>query len=682
MRLVNTRTLAIHEFVGRPPPYAILSHTWGEREVTLQDFHKLRSRERLHGFAKIRDACKLAQKQGLGYAWIDTCCIDKTSSAELSEAINSMFKWYRDAEICYAYLEDIDHQLDGVKRRGASKASGGTTTTQGPLGFGHSRWFSRGWTLQELIAPTNVEFYDRNWNRIGDKATMRDALAKATGIDAFILDGTADLEQVSVGRRMSWAVGRETKRDEDMAYSLLGIFNANIPLIYGEGATRAFVRLQEKILQQTDDHTIFAWRADPSDGNDSEARGLFATSPNDFRNFQSVSRRLSGSNISSVGPATPPWSFPVDNLARIWGSGMPQDPITKTNKGIHITSKIKDLRQPWAPRDLIILLLNCCFNGDPKAAAGIYLKRQGESHYVRIRASEIATVHPESTHIVASVYGLGSVTDIHHHHYDQPWTTSSRILGELSENRGSGTQAMQVREEYRDAVHIPRRSFRLYGLLGSFFLDRIWTVDARGLWRAFLFNPKDHAGDLVLKTHEKFKTALVFTSRTRKENIFIFVGTHTATPDGSTAHILNAICLTGSQAASLHGRFIRKGFGTSQVRTAMKVPSGDGASRRRIVPVLGRTSKLRITTSPTKLYDIPMQRLTISWASLLADSARFSIKAPAIITYLGVVLLWVASIVYKSLSYDKSDHQKILEESGKRAPPHTPPFYPPLPGMT
>ncbi|KAH6880362.1 heterokaryon incompatibility protein-domain-containing protein, partial [Thelonectria olida] len=275
MRLINTRTLKMQEFISRPPPYAILSHTWGKGEVSIQDFHSLPLREKKQGFSKIKATCQQARNQGLDYAWVDTCCIDKTSSSDLGEAINSMFKWYRDSAVCYAFLEDIpseDSTPDETTRN---------TTT---LGFGHSRWFTRGWTLQELIAPSRVEFYNRSWQQIGGKKELATSLATATGIDAFILDGTGDLGQVSVGRRMSWAVDRETAREEDIAYSLLGIFNVNMALIYGEGA-RAFLRLQEKILQHSDDHTIFAWRGSPLSVNREEARGLFATSPNEFRNF-------------------------------------------------------------------------------------------------------------------------------------------------------------------------------------------------------------------------------------------------------------------------------------------------------------------------------------------------------------------------------------------------------------
>lgn len=236
MRLINTRTLKLRQFHDKPPPYAILSHTWGREEVSFQDFQSPYLREKLAGFSKIRSTCKKAYSHGLDYAWVDTCCIDKTSSAELSEVINSMFKWYKNSAIAYAFSEDYPYQK-------IEKASLITTS----IGFGHSRWFTRGWTLQELIAPRRLEFYNKSWEKIAEKAAIAKELAVITGIDAFVLDGSGPLQQVSVGRRLSWAANRETTREEDLAYSLFGLFVVNMPLIYGEGG-KAFLRLQEHIL--------------------------------------------------------------------------------------------------------------------------------------------------------------------------------------------------------------------------------------------------------------------------------------------------------------------------------------------------------------------------------------------------------------------------------------------------
>ncbi|KAI0439503.1 heterokaryon incompatibility protein-domain-containing protein [Xylaria telfairii] len=239
MRLINTATFEICEFSGdSATDYAILSHTWGEEECTLRDMSipgvKLRK-----GYVKIKFCCEQAVRDGLSWAWVDTCCIDQTSTAELSEAINSMFRWYTNAKVCYAYLADV------VDRGG----------------FASSRWFSRGWTLQELIAPKVIRFYSYDWTLLGSKSELEDLLQKITSIDAFVLS-TGTFSQVCVAKRMSWAAKRDTTRVEDQAYSLMGIFGVNMPLIYGEGK-KAFLRLQQEIMRVSDDQSLFAWGAPP-----------------------------------------------------------------------------------------------------------------------------------------------------------------------------------------------------------------------------------------------------------------------------------------------------------------------------------------------------------------------------------------------------------------------------------
>ncbi|KAK4121509.1 HET-domain-containing protein [Parathielavia appendiculata] len=247
MRLIDTSTLEFSEFLGPTTPrYAILSHTWGADEVSLQDMElglpSLASKE---GYRKVVDYCRLAAQQGYGWAWVDTCCIDKTNHAELAESINSMFRWYQEAAVCHVFLSDLGPQ-----------AALGTALPP-------CRWFTRGWTLQELIAPATVEFYDGNWVMRGTKASLITQLESITGILASVLAGSSRLANVSVGVRMSWAANRETTRPEDMAYSLLGIFDVNMPMIYGEGE-KAFRRLQEEIIRQSNDLTIFAWQDDSS----------------------------------------------------------------------------------------------------------------------------------------------------------------------------------------------------------------------------------------------------------------------------------------------------------------------------------------------------------------------------------------------------------------------------------
>ncbi|PNP55780.1 hypothetical protein THARTR1_04000 [Trichoderma harzianum] len=234
-----------------------------------------------------------------------------------------MFKWYKNSAIAYAFLEDYPSPR-------IEKSALNTTS----VGFRHSRWFTRGWTLQELIAPQRLEFYNKSWEKIAEKTAIAKELSVVTGVDAFVLNGSGPLQQVSVGRRLSWAANRETTREEDLAYSLFGLFDVYMPLIYGEGE-RVFLRLQEHILQQSDDHTIFAWRAATPPTDADMTYGLFAKSPRDFHNFaHGVWRRgLPGYKTHSR----------FDRLVRVWGSNVPQDPITMSNKGIHITSLVKDL---------------------------------------------------------------------------------------------------------------------------------------------------------------------------------------------------------------------------------------------------------------------------------------------------------------------------------------------------
>ncbi|KAE8164757.1 hypothetical protein BDV40DRAFT_310450 [Aspergillus tamarii] len=232
-------------------PYAILSHTWGPNEVTLQNI-KSPSVKHSVGYKKIKKCCSMAHKMGYEYVWIDTCCIDKTSSAELSEAINSMFAWYQEADVCYAYLSDVPQ-----------------------VPFDKSRWFTREWTLQELIAPQDVMFFAENWEFLGDKAGLARKISQRTRIPESILRGLTYLDAFSTAQRMSWAAERQTTRVEDRAYCLMGLFGVNMPLIYGEREA-AFIRLQEEILRISEDHSLFAWKS-----SDTRA-GLLATSPAAF----------------------------------------------------------------------------------------------------------------------------------------------------------------------------------------------------------------------------------------------------------------------------------------------------------------------------------------------------------------------------------------------------------------
>jgi hypothetical protein len=291
MRLINTETLEMKEFLGDPfcydfPEYAILSHTWGSDEVSLKDMSNLDTARAKAGFSKIARCCSIAKSEGLAWAWVDTCCIDKTSSAELSEAINSMFKWYQASTVCYAYLKDVSSE-DHLRSRLRSDASW----------YSLPRWFTRGWTLQELIAPFNVVFYSDSWLKLATKESICDQIARATKIPAGILRHTIPLPSISVGSRMVWARQRETTRPEDVAYCLLGIFDLNMPLLYGEG-NKAFMRLQAEILKTTGDHSIFLG------GSFREFVNPDGLSADDMRTLVTETRLPAGRSLLSPSPGS------------------------------------------------------------------------------------------------------------------------------------------------------------------------------------------------------------------------------------------------------------------------------------------------------------------------------------------------------------------------------------------
>ncbi|KAH8660868.1 hypothetical protein BGZ60DRAFT_414183 [Tricladium varicosporioides] len=313
MRLINVESMKMEEFSEAVPPYAILSHRWDLEEVTLQEWNlvdeieikmqhitahdafktarhekdyyhgSLREQysileekkitiKRKAGYAKIVSLLhvvreskirKVARHHSCHYVWIDTCCIDKTNNAELSEAINSMFRWYKNALVCYVYLADVSAGLALDDLDDEVRAS---------------NWFERGWTLQELLAPRVVVFFDQGWNSVFDKQSKAPLIAEITRINEDFLSGRQGLSQACTARKMSWAATRKTTRREDLAYCLLGIFDVNIPLLYGEGE-RAFVRLQEEIIRQSGDLSIFAWGyRTPLP----ETSSIFAHSPADF----------------------------------------------------------------------------------------------------------------------------------------------------------------------------------------------------------------------------------------------------------------------------------------------------------------------------------------------------------------------------------------------------------------
>ena len=289
MRLLDTKTLELRDFHAPPEHYAILSHTWGAEEVTYQHLIAGTGPQR-QGWKKLKSACALAAKDDWSLLWMDTCCIDKTDSVDLSEAINSMYRWYQSSSICYAYLEDVE-LVDGVPissvalgEKESSKAfqkmrfrsefkrmygvsmvkdsfmyQSARRPVQGIL----SRWFTRGWTLQELIAPRFLLFLDRSWRDIGGRACWAAEIEAMTAIDRRYFSGERsihDRHKCPAATKFAWASLRNTSRPEDRIYCLLGILNVNMPLLYGEGTQNAFHRIQRKIIKHSDDESILAWQ--------------------------------------------------------------------------------------------------------------------------------------------------------------------------------------------------------------------------------------------------------------------------------------------------------------------------------------------------------------------------------------------------------------------------------------
>ncbi|THU93628.1 HET-domain-containing protein [Dendrothele bispora CBS 962.96] len=247
--LIDTKSLELvdikHRDKQNAPPYAILSHRWfrGE-EVTLQEFQLLNRtiesetdpKTSKSGYKKIHSACSQAQQNGLDYIWVDTCCIDKTSHGDVARNIKSMYAYYQNSKVCYVYLADVDM---GVW-----------------ADFLESQWFKRGWTLQELLAPQQVIFFNKYWECIGTKVQLQEWIFTLTGIPRHIISGEHSVDSVDplVVVRMSWAVSRDTTKPQDRAYCLMGLLGVSIEPDYEESVGNSFQRLGSAFV---DNHTEY-----------------------------------------------------------------------------------------------------------------------------------------------------------------------------------------------------------------------------------------------------------------------------------------------------------------------------------------------------------------------------------------------------------------------------------------
>ena len=249
LKLGARSKLSWEDFVeDQIPRYAILSHTWGadKDEVTFNDLQNHSHRSKA-GFTKVHFCGKQARKDGIQYFWVDTCCIDKMNLTELSEAITSMFRWYQNAVKCYVYLSDVSARKCNNKFQ---------TALTWRSAFQKSRWFTRGWTLQELLAPGSVEFFSQEEELLGNKRSLEELIHEITGVPLAALRGSP-LSDFRDAELLQWAAKRCTKRKEDKAYCLLGLFDLSIPLLYGEGGEKAFTRLEKELRQRSKSKCLF-----------------------------------------------------------------------------------------------------------------------------------------------------------------------------------------------------------------------------------------------------------------------------------------------------------------------------------------------------------------------------------------------------------------------------------------
>lgn len=419
------------------PKYAILSHRCGDDEVNYEDVRDPTAFERrLHGknsgmtfeddrdqsvrarkgYSKVVDAMRQAASHGYKYIWIDTCCIDKSNSAELSEGINSMYAWYQGAEVCYAILDEVP----------------GRNAANFEVQFKACDWFERGWTLQELLVPKDVVFFGRlsegTWDMLGNRGSLQDLISSRTGIPTEYLRGSGNLHTANIAQKMSWVAERKTTKPEDIAYCLLGLFSVNMPLIYGEGP-RAFIRLQEEIVKISDDQTIFAWMHSPAQ-HALECGFEKPVSHKRLKNSGLRTTKLSGPKpetivsweaVASHGLlADSPKAFLKSGEVYSWSTPKRKlVPYHMTNRGLSISLNLRPMSNH--PRETFFLAdIGCCLLPPPDnegiqaemTPLCVYLQRK-KSHpnvdqFTRIRCEKLVWIAEEDTHTSEST----ELTDI------------------------------------------------------------------------------------------------------------------------------------------------------------------------------------------------------------------------------------------------------------------------------
>ncbi|KAL8826658.1 MAG: hypothetical protein Q9170_007320 [Blastenia crenularia] len=371
-----------------------------------------------HGLTKIQTFCRLvARLHGLQWAWVDTCCIDKRSSAELSEAINSMYKWYERSEVCYVYLSDVKRSSEEVPNESSDDEDRNfeARSPEFKQSYRDSNWFTRGWTLQELLAPRHVIFFDGYWNEIGDRGELADEITSITGIEGRYLrpyGRSRPILSASIAKRMSYASRRVTSREEDKAYCLLGLFDVNMPLLYGEGAEKSFRRLQLEIMRSTDDESLFAWTSDQP------ASGMLADNPSCFANSHYV-------NARRARPARRPL-------------------ISMTSRGLEFP-----IPHDLPDEGLIPVNLNCCWQNNTRSLC-IQLRLQDRTA-VRTRCDVLRSEQhrPQSAMHIRTRILAKKLKNTRNIYVRQPQATDieyNRLLAEIEEGRINFTDLPLVKE--------------------------------------------------------------------------------------------------------------------------------------------------------------------------------------------------------------------------------------------
>jgi hypothetical protein len=388
MQFLATDSLHRVSFADRPPiEYAILSYTWTQppEELTHADAGRI-ARARLTGgdwpgchtagYRRVVQGCHQARALGIRYLWVDSLCVDRSSSAEVAESVTASFRLLWDAAVCIVHLSDLP----------PPPANHGDSVAELERAFSGCRWFTRGWTLQELIAPRRVEFFDQDWNHRGAKTSTLSQpwlamLSRVSGVDAPVLADRESLFDVSLGRRLSWGARRQTSRPEDAAYSMVGICGLAGQLTprYGEGRHQAFFRLQEKILKVSDDLSILAWKRLPGDDKSPKS--------NSMRRQQAPFSGLLAASITDFGhfATKAAWATPFTSDCE----------LIPSNRGWNIRALVSATRrQPGTSREVVLILNTATRTQVGSVHVGIRLREVEPGRFVRFNPSDVMCFPP------------------------------------------------------------------------------------------------------------------------------------------------------------------------------------------------------------------------------------------------------------------------------------------------